>query len=185
LILLHLTSNEQQEISIVSSDGPKTEYTELPEIMIEPLPVLAIQTNDIDLLENHIDAFFEAGKEYGVDPYLMLAIADLESVFGKRIPYGSYNPFGRTCGKEYRCVFATDATTKKELRWNAYENWNSAIFDEAKYLRTRYYDRGLDTPYKINTIYAEDKLWHQKVLVLMEKWKTKLLIGRQVIIDDN
>lgn len=146
--------------------------------MIEPLPVLAIQIDDNDLLENHIDAFFEAGRKYDIDPYLILAIADLESVFGKRIPYGSYNPFGRTCGKEYDCVVATDATTKKELHWNAYANWDDAIFDEAKYLRTRYYDRGLNTPDKIGVVYAEDKLWSSKIKVLMEKWKTKLSLEK-------
>lgn len=136
-----------------------------------PIRPVVISYNKPESLNNYIAVFFKAGEQYKVDAYLMLAIADLESVFGLKIPYNSYNPFGRTCGREYQCVTAKDASSENIIYWNKYSGWEESIYDEAKYLRERYYDKGLDTPCKIGKVYATDPYWCSKVMKLMTKWE--------------
>ncbi len=177
-MFIAIITNNEQEIP-VKSESPTIKSTVIltpqiipdkSNIIIETRPAL-IQKNDP--LENYIDVFFKAGELYQVDPYLMLAIAQLESVFGKSIPYNSHNPFGRICGKEYKCVIATDATTSRSMHWNSYTTWEEAIYDESKYLRDHYYDKGLITTCQIANKYAEDKNWCKKIEVLIVKFKAK------------
>ncbi len=123
-----------------------------------------------NLKENTAD-FFEAGEQFEVDPYLVMAIGILESKGGQSVPAGSNNPFGRVCGKGYECVIARDATTEKNLYWIKFESFKEAIFDEAKYLRTQYLDRGLITPQQINQKYAEDKDWYKKIEAIITRIK--------------
>ncbi len=109
---------------------------------------------------------------YQVDPYLILAIAQLESIFGTHIPYNSHNPFGRTCDRrEYKCVLATDATEGINIYWNKYDSWDEAIYDEAKYLREHYLDQGLTTICQIAHKYATDPYWCNKITTMMQKFK--------------
>lgn len=149
-----------------------------PTPMPTPEPVRAVKIQPAPItgpLVEHIETFFKAGEQYDVDPYLILAIADLESVFGKHIPPGSYNPFGRVCDKRYyKCAIAKDATTERMTYWNDYNNYTEAIWDESRYLKEQYYNKGLNTPCLVGKKYAEDKLWCQKITVLMEKWKKRL-----------
>lgn len=155
-----------------SKECPEPTPTPTPEpiraVKIQPAPITGP-------LVEHVEVFFKAGEQYDIDPYLILAIADLESVFGKHIPPGSYNPFGRVCDKRYyKCAIAKDATTERMTYWNDYENFEEAIWDESRYLKEQYYNKGLNTPCLVGKKYAEDKLWCKKIMVLMEKWKKRL-----------
>lgn len=138
-----------------TSEKPTNPYS------IEALKALKSNTAD----------FFEAGEQYGVDPYFLVAVAILESGGGQSVPPGSFNPFGRVCGKGYDCISARDATTEKSLRWIKFRSWKEAIFDEAEYLRIQYLDRGLITPQQINQKYAEDKDWYKKIEAIIERIK--------------
>lgn len=151
------------------------EPTPMPTPTPEPIRAVKIQPAPITgPLVEHVEVFFKAGEQYDIDPYLILAIADLESVFGKHIPPGSYNPFGRVCDKRYyKCAIAKDATTERMTYWNDYDSWEEAIYDEAKYLREKYVDLGLDTTCKIARKYAEDVNWCAKIQYKMKIFQQK------------
>lgn len=153
---------------IEEKENPKIEYPENPDRYnyTNTIPILYLSPKPIEalkLLKDNTSDFFDAGEEFGIDPYLIMAIGIHESAGGQKIPPGSFNPFGRVCGKGYECVVARDATTGESVYWIKFESWKEAIFDEAKYLRTKYYDRGFNTIEKIGKIYAEDIYWPQKI----------------------
>ncbi len=172
---LKIKERKCEKICSIKQDKDCPEPTPVPEIKTEVMAVKVQPAPITEPLVEHINDFFKAGEQYSVDPYLILAIADLESVFGKHIPPGSYNPFGRVCDKRYYdCAIAKDATTERMTFWNDYDSWEESIRDESRYLKTQYYDKGLTTPCLIGKKYAEDPLWCKKIVTLMEKWKTKL-----------
>ena len=78
--------------------------------------------------------FVAAGKKYGVDPRLVVAISGIESSFGKHT-YGAHNAWGWGPGKPFG-------------------SWQEGIQAVTQGLRTGYYDRGLRTPDKIVHRYA-------------------------------
>lgn len=45
-------------------------------------------------LEGYAEAFIQAGERHGVDPRVLITIANNESSMGRRYPTDSYNPFG-------------------------------------------------------------------------------------------
>lgn len=45
-------------------------------------------------LEQYADNFIEAGNKHGVDPRVLITVANNESSLGKTYPQDSYNPFG-------------------------------------------------------------------------------------------
>ncbi len=78
--------------------------------------------------------FVLAGRQYGVDPRFMVAIARQESSLGKYLS-GSFNPFGIGPGVDY-------------------PSWDDAIFALAKRLRELYLDVGLLKIHQIGAKYA-------------------------------
>jgi len=80
------------------------------------------------------------GDKYGVDPYLLYAIAQQESNCGKKIPKNSYNPYG----------FAVYTGQEKGAEFN---DWEHAIEMEAQLLQT-YHDVGLIEPCQIMLRYT-------------------------------
>ena len=95
----------------------------------------------------------EAADKYGLDWRLLPAIAMLESNGGKKIPEGSYNPFGWAIHSQY---------TKK------FSSWEEGIQTVAKGIKEDYIDRGLVTPCEIMTRYnpistARDGSWCKAV----------------------
>lgn len=96
--------------------------------------------------------FVEEADKYQIDWRLVPAITGVESTFGKQIPYNSYNAYGWANGA-YR-----------------FKSWEDSIAHVTKTLREKYFDRGLDTPYKIGPVYAPpSKTWAGKVVYFMEK----------------
>ena len=114
---------------------------------------------DIDRLNNEADpeiikAFMQGvAAEYGVDWKLVYAIGYHESGnFSSALARSNNNYFGR---KASGGGYASWATPEEGIR------------NQFVYLKTRYFDRGMDTPAKINHIYAEDMSWHYKVESVM------------------
>lgn len=70
--------------------------------------------------------FAKAGRRYGVDPRLMVAITGAESHFGRNLGSGSYNPFGWGPHIDFR-------------------NWRQGIFRVAEGLQSGYLSQGLRT----------------------------------------
>jgi len=70
----------------------------------------------------------------------------VESTFGKQIPFNSYNAYGWNNGN-YR-----------------FQSWEDSIEIVSKALKEKYYNRGLDNPYKIGRVYAPPSpFWGNRV----------------------
>ena len=91
----------------------------------------------------HGKDFIAAADYYGLDWRLLPAIAFQESNLGKKIPSGSYNPFGWAIytGKKSGVYF---------------DSWSHSIFTVAAGVKKNYLDNGLATPETIAVRYTED-----------------------------
>lgn len=74
---------------------------------------------------------FELSETYGFDYYWIVAIAQQESNLCKKIPEGSNNCWGYGIHKRGTLTF---------------ENYDLALKSYAEYLKTQYFDKGLNTP---------------------------------------
>lgn len=96
----------------------------------------------------------ELGVKYNVDWKLVYAIGAYESgYFNSSLAQRNNNFFGRK---------ATSTT---------WMNWNTAqegIDNQFIYLKTRYLDKGMDTPAEMNRVYCEGDTWQYKVQAIME-----------------
>ena len=103
--------------------------------------------------------FVEEADKYQLDYRLLPAIAMQESNGGKRIPSGSFNPFGYG-------IYGSKAVH--------FESWEEAIEVVAKSLREDYLNQGLNTPYEIMTKYTPPSIakggpWAKGVTHFMEE----------------
>ena len=99
--------------------------------------------------------FVESADRYSLDWRLVASIAGLESTFGNRIPYNSYNAWG----------------------WGVYgdnvirfSSWPDGIETISKGLRERYLrDLPQSDPYVIGPTYAASPTWAQRVSYFMAR----------------
>lgn len=94
--------------------------------------------------------FVEEADTHGIDWRLVVAIAGVESTFGKRIPSGSYNAWGWGVytGRQTGAVF---------------ESWLEGIHTVSAFLRTKYIDDDLDSIPEIGQRYAASGAWSGNV----------------------
>lgn len=83
--------------------------------------------------------------EYGIDWKLVYAIGYHES--------GNYNS---SLAERNNNFFGRKASSGGYASWSTPEE---GIRNQFEYLKNRYIDRGMDTPAKINPVYAEDNSW--------------------------
>lgn len=96
--------------------------------------------------------FVELADKYYLDYRLVPAISGVESTFGKRIPYKSYNAYGWANG-----TFI-------------FQSWEHSIEVVSKTLREKYYDRGATDINKIARRYAPpSSTWGRNVKFFMDK----------------
>lgn len=106
-------------------------------------------------LSPYAEEFVASADKYGIDYRLVPAITGVESTFGKRIPYKSYNAYGWANG---------DAKFK---------SWEDSIEHVTMTLRKKYIDRGAPTISKIARRYAPpSKTWGTKVTYFVRKIDT-------------
>jgi hypothetical protein len=96
-------------------------------------------------LTEHAVVFVESADTYGLDWRLLPAITGVESTFGKRIPYNSYNAYGWNNGNYY------------------FDSWNDSINHVSKALRENYLNDGLTSVDQIAKRYAASPDWAWKV----------------------
>jgi hypothetical protein len=127
--------------------------------------VLGIENPDprVDKLQGYLNkhrsplapyahVFINAADRYQIDWKLVPAITGVESTFGKQIPFNSYNAYGWANGL-YR-----------------FESWEDSITYVSQYLKEKYFDRGLDNPYKIGPVYAPpSRTWAGKVVFFIKQ----------------
>jgi len=115
------------------------------------------------------DDFVRYADQYNLDWRLVAAIAGLESSFGKRIPYNSYNAWGWAVytGKSYGANF---------------ESWSHGIATVSQGLRKNYYDDGLTTLEAIGRRYAASPTWAVRVGSIMAKLEDPALDAQAISI---
>lgn len=99
--------------------------------------------------------FVKYADMYDLDWRFVAAIAGLESTFGKRIPYNSYNAWGYG-------IYGTN------VRY--FESWEDGIQTVSKDLREKYMDTwGATNVWEIGKIYAASPTWAQRVDFFMNR----------------
>ena len=99
--------------------------------------------------------FIKYADEYDLDWRLVASIAGLESTFGKRIPYQSYNGWGWG-------VYGDNVIN--------FDSWTDGIETISHGLRTRYLkDKPDSDPYFIGPTYASSPTWAVRVTFFMNK----------------
>ncbi len=103
----------------------------------------------------HAGTFISEADKHNLDWKLVVSIAGIESTFGKRIPYNSYNAWGfGVYGDNVLRFQSWDdgiATVSKSLRQNYMNKWNAKDIHE------------------IGRIYAASPTWAQKVTYFMNQ----------------
>lgn len=91
----------------------------------------------------------EVAPNYNLDWRLVYAIGYHESGnFNSSLARRNNNFFGR------------------KASYGGYASWSTpeeAVRNQCEYLKTRYFERGLDSPVEINRVYAEDMSWHEAI----------------------
>jgi hypothetical protein len=106
-------------------------------------------------LSAHAEDFVKYADENGLDYRLVPAISGVESTFGKRIPYNSYNAYGWANGK-YK-----------------FTSWTDSISHVSMTLKTKYIDKGAPTIPKIARRYAPPSAtWGRNVTFFINKIDT-------------
>lgn len=101
-------------------------------------------------LITHSQYIIDKSDEYQIPWSMVAAISGVESGFCRSIPYNSYNCWGWNNGS---------------ARFNDYRH---AIEIVSKTIRKSYFDKGLDTPYKMSRVYAPPSpTWGRKVHYFM------------------
>jgi hypothetical protein len=101
---------------------------------------------------DNTEDFIDAAEQYNLDWRLLPAIAGVESTFGKHVLPGSYNPFGWGGGRIY------------------FDSWRDGIYTVGKGVSEKYVQRGLNTPFKMQPVYAPpSSTWGGKVHNFMVK----------------
>lgn len=136
----------QFEFSIEKKDGREIVVREFFESRKAPLA-------------EHASDFVKTADKYEIDYRLLPAISMQESNGGKRLPNGSFNPFGYG-------IYGN-----KVLRFNSFAE---AIDKVGKGLKDNYLSRGLTTPEEIMTKYTPPSLkiggvWALGVATFMEQ----------------
>jgi hypothetical protein len=121
---------------------------------------LGLANADIDKLNKEKDpeaikAYIQQkAADYNMDWKLVYAIGAYESgYFKSNLAQSNNNFFGRK---------ATSTT------WMSWETPQQGIDNQFEYLKTRYFEKGLDSPEKMNRVYCEGDTWKFKVRHIME-----------------
>lgn len=93
----------------------------------------------------------KTADQYYLDWKLLPAICGVETGFGNRAPFNSFNAYGWNNGKYY------------------FKDWPDGIEIVSKALKENYIDRGVKTVEQIGPIYATSPLWAQGVAYFMRK----------------
>jgi hypothetical protein len=107
----------------------------------------------------YAEQIFELSETYGFEYYWIVAIAQQESNLCKKIPEGSNNCWGYGIHKRGTLGF---------------ENYDLALRSYAEYLKTQYFDKGLNTPELIMKKYcpSSDGSWARGVQQFIDEMES-------------
>ncbi len=154
-VLLFITFPAPADSAVILYDHlPISEFVQINEnpkdIRIQKLESYLSKFNSP--LTEYSSYFIRYADEYQIDWRLVPAIAGVESTFGKRIPYNSYNAYGWNNGNY------------------SFQSWEDSIEHVTKTIRIKYVDDGLNTVDKIGRRYCPPNPgWAWKVKYFMHK----------------
>lgn len=136
--------------SVVAESSASLKTDSLADVRVEILENF-LERYDSPLAE-YSDIFIATADKYELDWRLIPAITGVESTFGKRIPYQSFNAYGWANG-EYR-----------------FSSWEESIQVVGETLKTKYEDKGAVSINQIARRYAPpSSTWAGKVKFFMRK----------------
>lgn len=150
-------------MSLITADRVSADYSVADESAALKLPQEDVNDQRVVVLRKYLakhnspladyaDEFVQAADKYNLDWRLLPAIAGVESTFGKRIPYKSYNAYG-WAGGLYR-----------------FPSWENSINVVSKALKEDYVEKGADSLSKIGRRYCPpNPAWGYKVLYFMKQ----------------
>lgn len=154
--LAHANHKYQTSATITIGQGVSPIALAEPKTEIKP----GLARSDMDKLNNDKDpeaikAYIqEKAADYNIDWKLVYAIGAYESGYFKSNLAQSQNNF-----------FGRKATSTTWMSWNTPQE---GIDNQFEYLKTRYIDKGMDTPAEMNHVYCEGNTWQYKVQTIMD-----------------
>ena len=155
-IMLLISSGDSYASNHASGSSAKLTSEVSPLVVDDRAQILEGFLQEYDSpLAPYASDFIKYADQYDLDWRLVASIAGLESTFGKRIPYQSYNGWG----------------------WGVYgdnvirfESWSEGIETISHGLRTRYLKNGeYSDPYIIGPTYAASPTWAVRVTFFMNR----------------
>jgi len=99
-----------------------------------------------------------AGRQFSVNPDLVVAISGVESTFGRHNA-GAFNAWGRKA---------------KGGGYESFASWEEAVFNQTQYLRIKYFNEGRTVPVAIGAKYAPGNgSWPGKVTFFLNDIQSK------------
>lgn len=143
------SQKKAESLALIPQNNTYRLYASLPKVLGETTLTATTEDAVPTLVKNYLaknkspmsdssDYLVSSARKYGIDPLLMVAIAQCESNLGKKMPAECYNPFGWGIHSEGRLCF---------------ENWAQGYEVVAKGLKEKYLNKGLNTPQEIMTKY--------------------------------
>ncbi len=111
-------------------------------------------------LSIHSEFIVHVADAYRIPWYLLPAISGVESTFCQHIPQNSYNCWGWNNGATH------------------FNDFEDAIYNVTKGLKSGYFDRNLIEPYSIGPVYAPpSKTWAGKVILFSKQIKSFVAVS--------
>ena len=149
-LFLFNTDSVAAQVSVAESSANLRANVSIADTRVDTLEKFLEKYNSP--LAPYSEVFIETADKYELDWRLIPAITGVESTFGKRIPYESFNAYGWANG-EYR-----------------FTSWEESIEIVGKALRTKYEDKGAVSINQIARRYAPpSSTWAGKVKFFMRK----------------
>lgn len=153
-----LSSNVAKANEVTQSAQLKDEagtlhgYTKISDISQREITLSLFLENKKSPIAGESGTFVKSADKYGLDWRMVAAISGVESSFGKRIPYNSYNAYGWNNG-DYK-----------------FKSWDDSIDHVTMTLRKKYVDKGKVSVSKIARTYAPpSSTWGNNVKFFMRK----------------
>ena len=150
IVFIFSAANVSAEVNVAEASATLRKSQVKNDYRIETLRAYLAKHNSP--LAEYADEFVLTADKYNIDWRLVAAISGVESTFGKRIPYNSYNAYGWANGN-YR-----------------FKSWEESIEIVTRTLREKYIDKGAPSIAKIARRYAPpSSTWARNVKFFMNK----------------
>src|SRR3989344_6138052 len=143
-----------QNLAMAEASAQKYFLVDVPDPRVSKLEAY-LETHNSPL-SKEADYFVSEADRLGLDWKLVVAIAGVESTFGKFVPRNSYNGWGWA-------IYTGQSDGRH------FSDWKEGITVVSEGLKYKYIDRGATTIEQIGRIYAASPAWSSKVRFFLQK----------------